>query len=244
MNPYRKGTKIYDLCKKICDNEKLKYLMFSDQHLEYKCNNYTSKGFTHLHKCVVRTREYPFLNEYISEYLKCNPNKINIKNKLGFTPLILASLNSRSNSSEKTVKILLKYNADINAQDKNGKTALMHCCVYTTLFSTEETVKILLEHNANVNLKSIYGFTAIVYAVKNVKVTSTIKTISMLLEHNADVNIGDNDGRTALIHTVRYLRQETEEIVKMLLNHNADVNIQDRNIRSYCINVYPQLITF
>lgn len=138
MNPYPKNSLIYNLFEQIKSTEELKYLLISKksdlsyskqrlfyiQQCETQCN---SKGLTHLHKCIMRTNAYPFLNEYIDEFLKLCSNGIETKNDKGCTALMLASLFSNSRSSIKTVKILLKHKANINSQDNFGCTTLMNC---------------------------------------------------------------------------------------------------------------------
>jgi ankyrin repeat protein len=67
---------------------------------------------------------------------------------------MMASRYSNADSTEKTVKILLKHpNIDINLQTKNDSSALMLASRNTNTDSTEKTVKILLEH-PDIDVKS------------------------------------------------------------------------------------------
>lgn len=70
---------------------------------------------------------------------------------------MLASANSGKKSTEKTVKILLKHNANVDFQDARGWTALINSVYGSRRLSTEKTVKMLLKYGANVNIPNNYG---------------------------------------------------------------------------------------
>ena len=74
---------------------------------------------------MLRTFHYPFLNNYIIEYLNLYPDKIDIKNEMGDTALMLAVSNCKMKNTIETVKILLKYNPNVNIQNLHGHTALI-----------------------------------------------------------------------------------------------------------------------
>ena len=55
----------------IVDSEEFAHLFVDDLNIFYDCFKYTiSRGFTHLHKCVLLTGTYNNLNDYLKEYLK------------------------------------------------------------------------------------------------------------------------------------------------------------------------------
>ena len=72
-------------------------------------------------------------------------NKINEKNNAGWTALMLAARNSRTYSSENTVRLLLNACADPTLQEKTGWTALMMAIGYSKTDSTPGTIKLLLD---------------------------------------------------------------------------------------------------
>ena len=137
-----------------------------DPNIEYDCSPYRkSKGFTKLMKWVLLTRSHPRLLRNIQKYII--DHDINEKNEIGCTALMLASLNSNTLSTNKTVKLLLQQaGIDINLQDKNGRTALMCAARYSNTISTNETVKLLLDPGANINLQDDDGWIALMFAAR------------------------------------------------------------------------------
>lgn len=79
MNPYPKNTKLCELFKQIEDDKKLTSFLIKNTKIEFMSYNdnedFSSEGFNHLHKCIIKTRKYSFLNKYIDEYLKLYPKK-------------------------------------------------------------------------------------------------------------------------------------------------------------------------
>ena len=70
---------------------------------------------------------------------------VNLQNNIGWTALMLASINSGKDSTEGTVKMLLEKGANVNLQNNNGETAFMLASGFTMKYSTEGTVEMLLE---------------------------------------------------------------------------------------------------
>ena len=211
--------------KKIMENVREEIIKIEE--LKYLFIEESAKEFGHLHECVMKTREYPILNEYINLYLKQNPDKIDKKNKKGWSALMLASRYSKTDSSEETVEILLKHGANINLRNNDDWTALMLASRNSRIDSSEETVRILLEHGANVNLQNKAGQTALMFASGNSKTDSSEETVRILLEHGANINLQDNTGWTALMFAVKYSKTDSsEETVRMLLEHGAYINIK------------------
>ena len=99
MNPYQEGTKIYEIYQRIILEPKLEILTKDDTK-------------THLYKCIKLTNQFQFLEDYIDEYLFLFPDKINERYYQEMTPLMIASRNSNTKSTENTVKILLDHKAN------------------------------------------------------------------------------------------------------------------------------------
>lgn len=120
---------------------------------------------------------------------------INIKNKDGMTPLIIACKNEKA----ALVELLLStYGAAIgvNDFDHRGNTALLHAC--DTLTST--CVEILIRYcdNISFNQQNNNGTTALMRCAARRHGFSSF-TLLMNRASVIDYNIQDNDGRNALI---------------------------------------------
>lgn len=220
MNPYPKNTKIFALFEQIKQNEELHILLPNNNE------NYFPPGSTHLHKCVVKTKSYPFLNNYIKCYLKQIQNDmcniINAQDKLGDTPLMVASKCSRSHSSIETVKILLKYGANIDTRGSFGGAALALAIESIPRCSTLNTIKLLIKYNVNVNIRDTFGRTPLMI---NYWFSKSKKITKLLLKNNADVNMQDYSGYTALMFAIKF-ETHGKQTISLLLEHGANMNLK------------------
>jgi len=216
-----------------------------DPNIEYKCSDNTiSKGFTLLMKWVMLTKEHPELHDKIKEYIRDHPKEINKQNEKGLTALMMASRNSKTESTENTVKMLIEAKANVDLQEKDGWTALMMASRYSNGDSTENTVKMLIEAKANVDLQNNDGWTALMMACGYSNGDSTENTVKMLIEAKANIDLHNNNGWTALMMACRNSTTEsTENTVKMLIeaDDNLTMNkiIENKipsNIAEPCLN--------
>lgn len=214
---------------KIKSYDSLSHLFLNDPEQNYFCSpKIKSKRFNHLQKCVILTREYDFMNEYIDYYLYLHPGTIDYQNDFGWTALILACRNASTCSTEETVRILIKHHADLNLQCEQNMTALMYACNNSASESSENVVRMLLEAGCNINLKNINGLTAIFYGIKTIS-KSTIGTLKLLLDFGADINsIDGDDGWTLLMFAIHLLDdQTTVETIQFLLERDVDIHLTD-----------------
>ena len=156
-------------------------------------------------------------SEDVSKYVNMGTNK-------GVTPLELACQYSNTDSSLETVKLLLKYGANVNSVE--DQSPLMSAVEFSHDTSTLETVKLLLRHGADVNL-IVDGWTSLMLAARNSGTTSNVQTVKLLLRSGADPNILRTDGRTALSMAVRNSSTDSNlETVEVLLKSGADPNLR------------------
>jgi|APEBP8051072266_1049373.scaffolds.fasta_scaffold04505_3 hypothetical protein len=112
----------------------------------------------------------------------------NVRNAVGWTPLILAAAERHSD----TVAVLLEAGSDPNAANTLGRTALM----FASIYGQDTIVRLLLEHGAKPNLvpNDHSGWTALMAAAAR----GHVNTVALLLSHGADPHIKSKDGKTAI----------------------------------------------
>ncbi len=115
---------------------------------------------------------------------------INIFDKYGYTPLMLAVRNLDTN----LVSMLIKKGAEINRQNDDGSTALMFA-LSDNRKKRIEMMELLIDNGADVNLADRQGITVLMDAASDDK---NIDVVKFLVSKNADINIGNEDGLTAL----------------------------------------------
>jgi len=128
---------------------------------------------------------------------------INVKDNVGYTPLILATMTNYP----KIVQILLDKGANPNIQGRFGWTAL----IWAVLTNNLKIALMLLDKNANPNIQNRDGRTALIEAVINNKP----KIVQMLLNANANLNIQDQRGNTALVIA---FSQNNQAIIDLIIN--------------------------
>ena len=164
----------------------------------------------------------------VGELLEQDGIDVNAKNSDGYTALILASSNGRT----EIVKMLLEKRADVNAKDKYNATAL----IKASSNGHTEIVAKLLDAGADVNAKNDYGYTALIQASRNKSRNKHTEIVAMLLDNGADVNATDDDGDTALMKVINcnedvdydrwnIVENDIIKIVERLLAAGADVNV-------------------
>ena len=146
------------------------------------------------------------------KYLIENGANINIANKIGQTPLMIAI----SANNIMLSKYLLDRGADINIKNKYGQTPLM----LAVESNNPSTVKWLIEKGADVIEKDTQGKSAISYIVSSNYEPSII---DMLLEKNSDLNNQDDRGDTVLSKVVSNMN-----LVEKLIKKGADINLQNK----------------
>ncbi len=96
--------------------------------------------------------------EQLALILHQHPEKVNLKDERGFTPLIWATYMGNMDIAN----FLIEKGADVNAQDAMGNTALMGVSFKGHL----TLAQLLIAKGAATNLQNNYGDTAIDFARK------------------------------------------------------------------------------
>lgn len=192
-------------------------------------------GITLLMKWILSCKEYPELENNIEHYLEENPNEINKKNSIGWTPLMLASKYANSKSTQNTLKILLKYVTDINyvaSFPYNGiiinENALKVSCEYSNTTSSLNTVQILIEAGADINWlidgEPLWINIFLFYNFHHL----SFELIKLLSNYIDDLNIISSQGESILMNVISFYDfYFNMEIVHLLINKGCDVNFKN-----------------
>ena len=117
---------------------------------------------------------------------------LNVYNKAGYTPVMLAALVDSSEKQDLSPLVKLFKKSDLNLHSKKeGQTALMLACGH----GRRDTVRLLLMNGCAVDAQDEEGSTALMCAAEHGH-TEIVKLI--LDDPNTNCTIEDNDGSTAL----------------------------------------------
>ena len=153
-------------------------------------NYVDSDGTSILHMCVGFFAQNSDLYYEKLEILLEHIADINQKNKLGQTALMVAIIYKNS----KSVRLLLKYNANVNINDNYGYMALC--------YATDKFIDILLENNATINNENKDGQTMLISVCQH-NISDTYK-IRKLLQNGANVDHKDKFGKTAIDYAIEH----------------------------------------
>ncbi|MBQ9419396.1 MAG: ankyrin repeat domain-containing protein [Synergistaceae bacterium] len=161
----------------------------------------------------------------------------------------LLEIASKSDTTPKQIKLLIKEGAHVNASDETGNTALMSAAGFN---SNVEVIRALLNAGADINASDKNGWTAL---MKAAWYNNNIEVIKILLDSEADINLRDVYGKTAkdyaaenknldirnkaailewlvdwdnaLLNAAQ--QNERPTVIKRLIKAKANVNAKNRN---------------
>jgi len=137
--------------------------------------------------------------------------KVDVMNRYGVTPLVLASMNGSAAMVEK----LVRAGADPNASPK-GEPVLMTA----SRAGDVETVRVLLAHDANANAREAErGHTALMWAAAE----GHEDVARVLIDYGAEVDARSIGGFTPLAFAVQEGRPD---LVRFLMDSGADPNLK------------------
>ncbi|KAB5562441.1 hypothetical protein PHYPO_G00017800 [Pangasianodon hypophthalmus] len=196
----------------------------------------------HLHQAVNRNDE-----EELSRVLQSGMVNVNVCDKLGLTPLMVAAQKGFS----RMVYKLVEHGADIHMKNGSGKDSLMLACFAGHL----DIVKHLRNFGATWQSRDMGGCTPLHWAadgghlpvlaymiqdgceldvrdtvsqwtplMRVAAVSGNSAVASLLIRAGADVNVRDKDGKTPLMVAVL---NNHEQLVKLLLDSGADRHVKN-----------------
>ncbi|WP_042348025.1 ankyrin repeat domain-containing protein [Bacillus massiliigorillae] len=112
---------------------------------------------------------YSGCNPILLQYLIFRGLDVNMQNKFGHSPIMLAILGVELNGESdfyETTKVLYQAGADVNLQDVEGYTALMHACYFENYSMHGEEyllnyIQFLLSIGADIHIKNVEGKNAL-----------------------------------------------------------------------------------
>lgn len=199
----------------------------------YKCyRDVSSSGFTPLMHAVMSNN----LDEIKRIICNC-PEEINKKNDRGWTALMLAAANSRADSSEEAVRLLIDAGCDLDLQEEYGYTALMHAVRFSNTNSSEATVKMLIDAGCNIHLYDRNYSTALILAKNNnkkiimymLKVAETIKNDTFKdLKNKIQALENENSDLNGIVKNYEIqIKDSKDSYVLELENKQKEINYKD-----------------
>ena len=141
------------------------------------------------------------------------------RDKLGRTPLLLAT---RGNQIE-SARVLIEAGADVNAKDNIDDSPYL----YAGASGFNQILRLTLDHGADLKSTNRYGGTALIPAAEK----GFVDNVRTLIDAGVDVNHLNRLHWTALMEAIvlsdggpRHV-----EIVELLVKAGADVNIADKD---------------
>uniref|UniRef100_A0A8C4SB91 Fibronectin type III and ankyrin repeat domains 1 n=1 Tax=Erpetoichthys calabaricus TaxID=27687 RepID=A0A8C4SB91_ERPCA len=165
----------------------------------------------HLHQAINVNDE-----EAVVQVLQSGTVNVDVPDKFGFTPLMVAAQKGYS----RLVNILVEYGADINLKNGSGKTCLMLACFAGHL----DIVKFLRTSGADWETCDRTGSTAMHWAADG----GHINVIRFLINDSCKVDSKDNGSLWTPLMRVSALSGNAR-VASLLIQAGADVNVQDKD---------------
>ncbi|MBX7221512.1 MAG: ankyrin repeat domain-containing protein [Blastocatellia bacterium] len=152
---------------------------------------------------------------------------LEVKNKDGRTPLLIAADLNHLHTAE----MLVRAKANVNAQDDFKFTPLVLAARSkggNEPHKTIELCRLLLQQGANPNTADWLGRTALMYAAEN----GDFELVNLLCEQGANVNLTDREFQTALLLAEQSRATDAGSIVNLLLERGANPNAVNQKGKS------------
>ncbi len=171
-----------------------------------------SSGFTALHRAVRKFTNLDQVQSLLKQGANIEAKVVRLGKLNSNTALLIASLYR----DVRTVKLLLKYGANVNYINKYGQTALQAAAYH----GGYHTVKLLLKHGANINQTDKFGRSVLFLAMMQ----QQLEIIKLLLQNKVNVNIkvkGEFNDPGTVLH---YACSKSPYFVYLLLKHGAKID--------------------
>ncbi len=170
-----------------------------------------SKGFTALHRAVRKFTNLDQVQSLLKQGANIEAKVVRLGKLNSDTALMIAALYR----DVRTVKLLLKYGANVNYANKYGQTALQ-AAAYQWDY---HTVKLLLKHGAKINQTDKSGRSALFWAMAQ----QQVEIIKLLLRNKVNVNIKVKEQLEDPGTFLHYACTKSPYFVYLLLKHGAKI---------------------
>jgi ankyrin repeat protein len=132
----------------------------------------------------------------MAAFLLSQKSEVDALDRLGRTPL----MDGAEVGSIETVKVLLKYKADVLAKDKEGCSALSYCIDFVNKKEPQfyETAKLLVEQGADVNSRGKFADRTILHCAAAQGDFAFVK--ELVEERGADIAVFDTEGKSPAMY--------------------------------------------
>ncbi|BCS82672.1 ankyrin repeat protein [Cotonvirus japonicus] len=213
-----------------------------DYEKEYPCSPFLEANhFTKLMYLIINERNMINGHEVIKYYLQKQKKhnllkRINNVNSKGVSALMIACRNATTWSSIETVKLLIKYGADVNHFEPEGSNCLILSSNIANDGYSIEVVEHLLKTGAKINQVNKNGETALFFTLYTDE--SSLQITKLLFKYGINPDIKNNLGFTHLhkilnAHDYAFVSKNLLPLyykyIKILLKNGADPNIIGSN---------------
>ena len=173
------------------------------------------KTMSSLHTAIFNERVYQ-----IQVFLTVGM-KVNTRDELGRTPLMIACFMSNRRRRETVCQLLLDHGADIDMRDKFERTILMYACATRNEFLLDQ----LLQYtDDDLNRVDLDGNTCLMYAAVEGDVKIIEKILEPLITYGVDLDVRNRYGLTAYLLAQK---NGNTDCSKLLQNSGASFQIFD-----------------
>ena len=147
--------------------------------------------------------------------------KVNTKDELGRTPLMIACFMTNKRRREIVCKLLLDHGANVKIRDKFKRTILMYACATRNEFLLDQ---LLLYNDDDLNWKDVDGNTCLMYAAIEGDIKVLEKLLRPFIRYGVDLDVSNKNGLTAYLLA---LRNGNRDCANLLQSSGASHHIFD-----------------
>ena len=215
------------------------------------CGDIECNEFSYLQYLIINYHKIENSLQLIENEINKNNKNINYKNKLGWTPLMLACVNNKSyhNIVENKDNIIKLANGELMIID-NIEIKILPINYYPSYYI--DLIKLLLKYGADINLQNEDGDTVMILICKFIENETSIDVLKLLIENGANINLKNNNECSALMEViVNFNKLYSLDILKLFIDQpDIDINTLDhrgntilmRGIEDFPIDIIELLI--